>query len=285
MAKKPISTTKSCCQPLGGSIYSGGNKKPPHARFQRFMTTVSTVTSKIFAMPFFTGAVEMDVHSANSAANARLQEVAFQHAWVALAAKLAAVDGAVNSAEYAAYGTIITPSPEFDALRLRSLFTKHVADKASALQYARSIASLTRGNQARRESLLQQLLMLATSDAALNAAEMELLRAVAQLFDISRDAFKAIVARHLVPQRSPYEVMGIASDATPEQTRARYLALVQKLHPDRYQATGASEETMAMLSDQLAALNAAYATIKRHQSKHAAPLARWWKNTKGAKAS
>jgi DnaJ like chaperone protein len=47
------------------------------------------------------------------------------------------------------------------------------------------------------------------------------------------------------------------------EVRNRYMAQVRLLHPDRYQAAGASEDTIAMLSDKLATINAAYESIMR----------------------
>ncbi len=253
------------------------------------MATLTAAIEDFGATPFLRSVMsDMFLFEKHAVASVRVESVAYTNALVALAAKLAVVDGGVNKAEYAAYSAIVLPTESFDAMRLRSLFTKHIGDAANALQYARQLASMTMNDAALREALLQKLLRLATCDAALNAAEMELLRAVADIFDISRERFKALVGQFQVPQRSPYEILGVAPETTAAETRVRYLSLVQKLHPDRYQAAGASSDTMAMLSDQLAELNAAYDTIKRNHAKKAAgAVARWWsvRNTKGAKAS
>jgi len=251
------------------------------------MATIAAFTSHLDAA--FSGR-DLSASREQAETQSRLESVAYVHAQVALAAKLAAVDGTVNKAELAAYQEILPATAEFDTLRLRSLFMKHIADHASALQYARQIGAMLRTQPDAKIALLQKLFTLATSDAALNAAEMELLRAVADIFGLSRAQFKVIVNQHCVPQQSPYAVLGVTPEATAEETRARYLTLVQKLHPDRYQSAGASDDTMAMLSDQLAALNAAYADIKRGQPKKSAAtgaLSRWWsvRNTKGAKTA
>ena len=182
-----------------------------------------------------------------------VDNVAFHHALVALAAKLAAVDGAPNAAETAVFTTLFGGE---NVPQAKSLFAKHVADHSSALQYARQIMNVTCGRGTLHSELLERLLSLATADGTINAAEHEMLRAVAGVFQITGDAFKALVGRHVVPAGSPYQVLGIAASASDEALRAHYMAQVQRLHPDRYQAAGASRETVAMLSDQLAALRA-----------------------------
>ena len=62
---------------------------------------------------------------------------------------------------------------------------------------------------------------------------------------------------------------------------------VRLLHPDRFQAAGASPETIAMLSDQLAALNAAYEQVRSMRASKKSPgtlFARTRRHTKGATA-
>lgn len=217
-------------------------------------------------------------------AESRVEAVATAHAVVALAAKLASVDGAPNTAEYAAFEALFAKGEGADARQRRSLFLMRVTDSSPALQYARHIAASV-PELATRRALLGALVQMATADGALNAAEMELLRAVADIFGVTRSEFRAEIARTLVPAgASPYAVLGVAAEVSDEALRAHYMARVQMLHPDRYHAAGASAETIAMLSDQLAAVNAAYRAVQVLRSKQADRASGWWprRNTKGA---
>lgn len=217
----------------------------------------------------------------------KVENAVFTHALVALAAKLAAVDGAPNAAEFAVFQNLFIGENEREAPKLKSMFVRQVDDQSPALQYARQVMNATYGQPNLHRELIDRLLSLATADAKLNAAEFEMLRAIAAVFRITGDAFKILVARHAVPTGSPYEVLGISSQASDEELRAHYMAQVQKLHPDRYQAAGATAETIAMLSDQLAEVNAAYESVRRQRAKKSPRLrssARGARNTKGAKA-
>lgn len=237
------------------------------------------------AHAFFPHARRGDARPAVLASQAHLTAVAFNHALVALAAKLAAVDGQPTKAEYAAFHALFDEGDEASIVKNRSLFIQRTTDNSSALQYARQIAAMTSDTLA-LQGILERLLRIATADAAINAAELELLRAVADIFNMPRETFRDLVSKTMTKaSASPYAVLGVSSRATDAELREHYMALVQKLHPDRYQAVGASAETIAMLSGQLATVNAAYKTITSQRAKKSSReesgfWSRW--NTKGA---
>ncbi len=242
-----------------------------------------------FFSPFMSMPVSASVGVADVAAHARIESVSFTHALVALAAKLASVDGTPNKAEFAAFHALFAETEHADAAQLRSLFVKRVTDTSPALQYARQIARMTTGQPELHLELFQCLLHIATADAALNAAELELLRAVADIFGLTRECFREMIAKTLVPVgASPYDMLGVSSRVSDQELRDHYMARVQMLHPDRYHAAGASAETIAVLSDQLAAVNAAYRATQQLRAKKSpratTGTAGWWGriNTKGA---
>jgi len=191
-----------------------------------------------------------------------VEQVAFQHAITALSAKLASADGATQPSEYLAFETLF-PFATQNAQKQRSLFVKHVSDTSGALQYARQIRSMET-DSALREEILRRLLQLANCDAPINAAELEMLGAVAAVWGINREAFRKEVNRFLLTDAtSPYDVLRVSRRASNEEIRARYMEQVRFLHPDQYHAVGASKETIAILGDRLAAVNAAFEAIAR----------------------
>lgn len=230
------------------------------------------------ARPFFDAftAPLPSVTQTNPAAQMRLEAIAFTHALVALAAKLVAVDGLPNRAEYQAFATLFAEADRVDAPRLRSLFMKHLDDHSSATQYAIQLAGMTQGDATLHEELLQKLLHIATADGALHAEELTLLGTVADIFGISRERFRALLAQPQ-GQSSPHDVLGISLNASAEEAHAQYRAQVQMIHPDRHQAAGAAPEVVAKLNQQLAALNVAYDAIKRQHAKRTASSWTWRK--------
>lgn len=225
----------------------------------------------------------------NAASRERIASASFAHAVVALAAKLACVDGTPTKAEYAAFHALFVAPAGGDAAQLRSLFVKRITDSSPALQYARQIAAASGNDIELYRDLLQRLILVASADAALNAAEIELLRAVADIFGLERETFRSMVAKTLVPiGASPYDILGLSPQVSDQELRDQYMARVQMLHPDRYHAAGASAETIAMLTDQLAAVNAAYKAVqglRARKTMRSAGSSAWWsrRNAKGAK--
>ena len=249
------------------------------------MSTLATYYQSFAALPFFRGFAEQKPSVSARTFRPAHESAAFHHALAALSAKLAIVDGPVTKAEYHAFMALFDTDEAIASARLRGQFIQHLTDNSSALQFARQIVAMTEGDHKLHAELLDRLLTIATADATLNAVEMEFLRAVAEIFAISGDDFRAAVSRHLVPATSPYEVLGADTHSSDAELRARYMAQVQKLHPDRFQAAGASAETVALLSDQLAALNAAYQQIRAARAaKKSSPIF-GRRNTKSAKAA
>lgn len=248
---------------LSGSTDSKNSKEKPsmHAATQPFSTGSLTGS-----LAHWVSSVWIRFRGGNEDVQAYqplLQDVEFTHALVALAAKLVAADGKPSTAEYTAFRSLF-PLSEGGNAKLRSLFIKSMNDRAPALQYARRIVTLYPGADRLYREVLDRLLKVATADAALNAAEHELLRAVAQLFDVPMEEWRQMVAGYIRPTHAnAYAILGANKRMSDTELRNRYMAQVRLLHPDRYQAAGASDDTIAMLSDKLATINAAYESIMR----------------------
>lgn len=262
------------------SIYSGLNGNTDDETQKQPMASLASMMTPTTAMPASL------VADATSAQQYRLESVAFTHALIALGAKLCTIDGSATTAEYAAFHALFVAKAPIDTNQARSLFVARATDDSSALQYARQIAGMTPGQSKLHADLVSRLLQVALADAPLNAAELELLRAVADIFETPKEQFRSLMAQSFTaPSNSPYQVLGISPRATDKELREHYMARVQKLHPDRYQAAGASDDTIAMLSDQLASVNAAYKAVQDARAKKSARTASSWfglRNTKGA---
>lgn len=217
-----------------------------------------------------------------------VEALAFTHALVALAAQLAAIDGTPQKSEYLAFQSLFVAEGVADEAKLRSLFVKHVGPTSSSLQYARQITAITTGQMGLRQEIFARFVRIATADGALNAAEMEWLRAVGAAFELDAELVRQSIGQCFTSsQNSPYAILGVSANVDDAALRAAYMARVHALHPDRFQAAGASAETISILSQQLASVNAAYeAATKARAKKSAMGPGRFWpRRDKSAKAA
>ena len=68
-----------------------------------------------------------------------------------------------------------------------------------------------------------------------------------------------------VSPQSPYDVLGVAPDATDEEVKHAYREKVKHLHPDMLRSKGLPDEVIATVNDQMARINAAWEAVKRER--------------------
>jgi DnaJ like chaperone protein len=198
------------------------------------------------------------------------RSVAFTIAVVGLGAKMAKADGQVRASEVAAFRRVfqIAPEDEADAARVFNLARQDVAGFEA---YAQKIARMFRARPRVLADILEGLFHIAVADGGYHEGEEAFLARVAEIFGISPQLFAAIEARNVGDvSGDPWKVLGLPRDADLAAARSRWRALVRENHPDRLTARGLPEESVALASARLAAINAAWEEIEaRHQARPA----------------
>jgi DnaJ like chaperone protein len=193
------------------------------------------------------------------------RRVAFSVAMIALSAKMAKADGIVTQDEIRAFQDIFA-MPHEERRNVERLYRLAMADTAGYEIYAERLAGLCGSGQPdcrMLEDILDGLFHIAKADGVIHEKELRFLRRIAEIFAISDNRFEAILARHVIGEKDPWAVLGVARDTSFEEVRRHYLRLVSDNHPDRMMARGVPEEFLALANDRMAALNAAYETIER----------------------
>jgi DnaJ like chaperone protein len=193
------------------------------------------------------------------------KQVAFTIGVIALGAKMAKVDGKVTRDEVHAFKEVFKV-PDSEAQNVARVFDLAKQDVAGFESYAKQLAALFKDDSAMLHNILEGLFHIAEADNALGQPERDYLATVARHFGIPDAEFSYILARHIPEERkSPYDVLGMVPDASDEDIRRHYHKLVQDNHPDKLIAGGMPQEFINIATDKIAAINEAYAEIRKER--------------------
>lgn len=182
----------------------------------------------------------------------------FSIALIALSAKMAKADGIVTDDEIEAFRTFFTYPPSEED-KVRTVFSLAMEDVAGFPSYARQVGRLYRGDEAVLEDVLDCLFFIALADGIAHPRELDLLRAAADAFGVTKSSWRRVQAAHLgLDHEDPYVILGIDPEATPEEARAEYLKLVKANHPDALVARGVPPDLAKIAEHRMATINTAY---------------------------
>jgi DnaJ like chaperone protein len=194
------------------------------------------------------------------------KQVGFTIAAIALAAKMANVDGTVSDSEIAAFHEIFQAPPEEQA-NVDFFFQLARRSSTGAESYARQVVRLLDGHRSVLEDLLAALFHIATADGRFDPAEDAYLSRIAAIFGFSEEEYRRLRSIELgqaptgeaTPgEDDPYLVLGLPRDADAPMIRDRWRHLVKEYHPDRAMALGVPAEFLRISNARLARINDAY---------------------------
>jgi DnaJ like chaperone protein len=192
--------------------------------------------------------------------------VAFTIAVIALGAKMAKADGEVTRNEVAAFRQVfaIPPGEEANAARVFNLARQDVAGFEA---YARKIKAMFRDDSGVLVDLMEGLFHISVADGRWHPQEEAFLKEVAEIFGVGDRCFRSLQAR-FVPgaEPDPYDVLGIAPEASMTEARAAWKQAVRDSHPDRMQARGVPAEAVKLAEQRLVAINTAWEKISSKQA-------------------
>jgi DnaJ like chaperone protein len=193
------------------------------------------------------------------------EDPAFTTAVTALGAKLAKADGNAQASEYEAFAEVFQPEPGSQG-NVRRLYQLARQTTRGFESYARRLAKRYRHCPQLLEDVVDGLFFVATSDGVVTKDELAYLERVSQLFGQSPLTFRRLKATHLgFEKEDPYEVLGVAHDASDADIRAAWKAELSEAHPDRARARGLPDEFIEVAEAKAAAINAAFDAVMRER--------------------
>lgn len=190
------------------------------------------------------------------------RQMAFTVAVIALAAKLAKVDGRVTRDEISAFKSVFKIPPE-EIESVGKIFNEAKSDSTGFEPYADQIARIFSRDPAMLEELMGALLHIAHADGEYHPNEKDYLRRVAAIFGFGPAAFERLEATFVKGKDAddPYTVMGVDRSISDDDLKSEYRRLMRENHPDRMVAEGLPPEMVEIANDKVAAINAAYDRI------------------------
>jgi DnaJ like chaperone protein len=209
-------------------------------------------------------------HSTTDADGDPRRRVSFTIAVIALGAKMAKADGEVTRDEVAAFNEVFSVPPGEEA-HMRMIFDLARRSTHGFESYARQVGKLFASDRAVLEDLLGGLFHIALADHELCAAEDTYLRDVARFFGFDAAAYARIRATYVgaSPEEDPHAILGVATDASPEEIRVAYRRLVRETHPDALMAQGLPPELLERATARIARINAAHDQLVKGTSSRA----------------
>jgi len=192
-----------------------------------------------------------------SADSLQTRQTAFTVAVVVLSAKMAKADGQVTRDEVDAFKRIFE-IPENEMRDVGRLFGFE--------PYAEQIGDMFAHDAAVRESLLGGLFQIALADGVVHPNELAFLKKVARAFGLDNHDFDRIQSAHMGTESAdPYQILGVSRDTSDEDIKKTYRNLSRENHPDTLIAKGMPQEFVDVANEKMAAINAAYDTIKKQR--------------------
>jgi DnaJ like chaperone protein len=193
------------------------------------------------------------------------EDPAFSTAVTALGAKLAKADGEAQAVEYAAFSEVFRADAASEG-NVRRLYQLARQTTRGFESYARRLQKRYRACPQLLEDVLDGLFYVATADGVVTADELAYLQRVSELFGQSPLVFRRLKATHVGLEASdPYAVLGMRHDASDEDLRAAWRAMLSEAHPDRARGRGLPPEFVEVAEAKAAAINAAFDAAMRER--------------------
>jgi DnaJ like chaperone protein len=198
--------------------------------------------------------------------------------FVALSAKVAKADGRVDELEAELVSnmfndiSLLFPNPEATKKMLKEIFDEEKNAPHNLDPVAQALYKALERDPHKRQKMMEFLVNLTYIDGTLSHAEEEMLRVISKHLHFGEADLASMFERfgsyhrHSVKESSieqAYTLLGLTSQASNDEVKKAYRALVREYHPDIIKSQGASDEYLKEATEKVQEINAAYEMIKK----------------------
>lgn len=200
--------------------------------------------------------------------------------FVALVAKVAKADGRVDELEAELVGNMFNdisslfPQPDVAKNLLKEIFDIEKQVPYNLDTVALALYTIIQNDSHKRIQMMQFLVNLAYIDGTLSHSEESMLTKIAAFLHFTANELAAMLQQfgsfhHKSVKESSidnaYALLNIPKEATHDEVKKAYRALVRVYHPDIIKAQGANEDYIQEATAKVQEINAAYEMIKKQR--------------------
>ncbi len=197
--------------------------------------------------------------------NRRTTESDFKASLLVMIACVMKADGRVQKPELVVVKRfLVTNFGEDGALEALQILKKLLEQPINEVAVAQQISMYM--NYSAKLQLVRLLFDIAYADGEVNAAELNVIRRISNIFNISSiefDSLKAPYIKH-IDQNWAYKALEIEPAASAEEIKKAYRRMAMKYHPDKVVNLG--EDIKKSATEKFRAVNEAYEYLKKQRS-------------------
>lgn len=248
------------------------------------MTEILIVIAIAFIIYLLARNVKIETHtySRNQFAGFKLTKEALAYSelglFTALCAKVAKADGKVDGLEAELIGNMFNdisslfPDPAKTKELLKEIFNEEKDAPHNLDRVAQALYDTLKNDPHKRQKMVEFLINLTYIDGTLSQSEEEMVHRIGYYMGFSEEQIASMMERfgsfhrHSVKENSidqAYALLGISAEATNDEVKKAYRALVREYHPDIIKSQGASDDYLKEATEKVQEINAAYEMIKK----------------------
>ena len=121
-----------------------------------------------------------------------------------------------------------------------------------------------------KESIMESLFKIGIADGNIGLEEQAIFDDIADIIEIPLGNYTIIKNRFISkPQdqqiQNDYDILGVFYNASDKEIKKRWISLINTYHPDKIQASGASEDEIIEATEKMASINSAYERIMKQR--------------------